>query len=140
MPNAHKRRRPRLFLLMVGAFALAITLTVCGLVGFVGLVFAGQIPNSDLRDRIRALKARHILVISDACFSGSLFAERAVTPDLAIEELSRLSSRTAMTSGALTTVPDRSVFVKYLLQKLSENAEEYLLAQLRHPAEMCRTR
>jgi len=36
------------------------------------------------------------------------------------------SSRKAMTSGSLTTVPDKSVFMKYLLKNLSENVNEYL--------------
>src|SRR5215475_11991204 len=47
-------------------------------------------------------------------------------------------NRTAMTSGAMTAVPDRSVFVSYLLKRLGESQEPYLLAgdlfsQLRTP-------
>jgi hypothetical protein len=42
--------------------------------------------------------------------------------------LDNLPSRTAMTSGALTTVPDRSVFVEYLLRRLRDNTEERLPA------------
>jgi formylglycine-generating enzyme required for sulfatase activity len=101
--------------------------------------YSKLISNSDLRDAIRAIKARHTLLISDACFSGSLFNTRdAFTRSAAIEQVSRLSSRTAMTSGAMTTVPDRSVFVSYLLKRLRENQEPYLLAgdlfsQLRTP-------
>jgi hypothetical protein len=33
-----------------------------------------------------------------------------------------------MTSGALTTVPDRSVFVDYLVSRLESNTEQYLTA------------
>lgn len=87
------------------------------------------ISNSDLRDSIRAIKTGHTLLISDACFSGGLFVTReafAKTP--AIEEMLNLKSRTAMTSGAMTTVPDRSVFVKYLLEYLEKNTDSYLLA------------
>lgn len=98
------------------------------------------ISNSDLRDAIRALKVRHTLLISDACFSGSIFitTREAFTPSAAIEAATRLPSRNAMTSGALTSVPDRSVFIEYLLKRLRENSEAYLLAsdlyyQLRTP-------
>jgi hypothetical protein len=100
---------------------------------------AKWISNSDLRDAIRAIKARHTMLISDACFSGGLFVTReAFVRPAAIEEVDRLPSRTAMTSGALTTVPDRSVFVSFLLKRLRENSEPYLMAgelfsQLRAP-------
>jgi WD40 repeat protein len=91
---------------------------------------ADWISNSDLRDAIRGIKARHILLISDACFAGGIFlAREAFGPAAsAIAELDNLTSRTAMTSGTLTTVPDRSVFVEYLLKRLRENTEERLPA------------
>ena len=91
---------------------------------------ANWISNGDLRDAIRGIKARHILLISDACFAGGIFLTReAFGPaSIAIDELDNLPSRTAMTSGALTTVPDRSVFVEYLLKRLRENTEERLPA------------
>jgi WD40 repeat protein len=91
---------------------------------------ANWISNSDLRDAIRGIRARHILLISDACFAGGIFqAREAFGPaSSAIAELDNLPSRTAMTSGALTTVPDRSVFVEYLLKRLRENTEDALPA------------
>ena len=91
---------------------------------------ADWISNSDLRDAIRGIKAKHILLISDACFAGGIFqAREAFGPaSSAVAELDNLPSRTAMTSGALTTVPDRSVFVEYLLRRLKENTEERLPA------------
>jgi WD40 repeat protein len=91
---------------------------------------ADWISNSDLRDAIRGIKARHILLISDACFAGGIFVSRdAFGPaSSAVAELDNLPSRTAMTSGALTTVPDRSVFVEYLIKRLRDNAEERLPA------------
>lgn len=45
-----------------------------------------------------------------------------------VEELMRLPSRNAMTSGALTTVPDRSVFLEYLTKRLQENRSPYKTA------------
>jgi hypothetical protein len=91
---------------------------------------ADWISNSDLRDVIRGIKAKHILLISDACFAGGIFLAREVfgPASSAIAELDNLPSRTAMTSGALTTVPDRSVFVEYLLKRLRESTEEALPA------------
>ncbi|MBO0857839.1 MAG: PD40 domain-containing protein [Chloracidobacterium sp.] len=91
---------------------------------------ADWISNSDLRDAIRGIKARHILLVSDACFAGGIFlAREAFGPaSSAVAELDNLPSRTAMTSGALTTVPDRSVFVEYLIKGLGDNAEERLPA------------
>jgi hypothetical protein len=91
---------------------------------------ADWISNSDLRDAIRGIKARHILLISDACFAGGIFVAReAFSPaSSAVAELDNLPSRTAMTSGAMTTVPDRSVFVEYLLRRLRDNSEERLPA------------
>src|SRR6266498_997562 len=91
---------------------------------------ADWISNSDLRDAIRGIKARHILLISDACFAGGIFlAREAFGPaSSAVAELDNLPSRAAMTSGALTTVPDRSVFVEYLLKRLRDNTEERLPA------------
>jgi hypothetical protein len=40
-----------------------------------------------------------------------------------------MPSRKAMTSGTLTVVPDKSSFVEYLIDRLSENSEKYLSAE-----------
>ena len=37
-----------------------------------------------------------------------------------------MPSRKAMTSGTLKTVPDESVFLKYLVKNLKENQDDYL--------------
>ena len=39
------------------------------------------------------------------------------------------ASRKAMTSGSLTTVPDKSVFMKYLLKTLTENENKYISSE-----------
>ena len=81
------------------------------------------LPNSSIVDYLKEIKARHILLIADACFSGSIFKSRAVIVDRkeTIQHLYELRSRKAMTSGTLTVVPDRSAFTKYLVEKLAEN-------------------
>ena len=45
---------------------------------------------------------------------------------MAISRLNELPSRKAMTSGTLKEVPDKSVFVEYLVKRLLENEEDYL--------------
>lgn len=87
--------------------------------------------NADLRDYIGGIEARHTLLISDACFSGGIFKTRevftGVTP--ATLELYKLPSRKAMTSGAMTNVPDKSVFIEYLIKRLDENTSYFLSAE-----------
>ncbi len=70
-------------------------------------------------------------MISDACFSGGLFRTRSAfeASPPAIQEVYRLPSRKAMTSGTLTEVPDESAFLHYLIKRLEENTTPYLTAQ-----------
>ncbi len=84
------------------------------------------LPNTDLTNYLNALKTKHTLLIADACFSGGIFKTRAAfNPSASIEKLYRLTSRKAMTSGNLNEVPDKSVFIEYLIKRLKENNEEY---------------
>ncbi len=86
--------------------------------------------NSELSDYVRGMKSRHTLVITDACFSGSIVT--GLSRDLntvACQAMEKLPSRRAMSSGALSTVPDESVFMKYLLKKLRDNPESCLSAE-----------
>lgn len=87
--------------------------------------------NSTLRDYLLEIRSKHTLLISDACFAGSIFKTRAVfsDADMAINKLFELLSRKAMTSGSLTAVPDESVFVKYLLDRLENNMDKYLSSE-----------
>jgi hypothetical protein len=87
--------------------------------------------NSVLRDYLREIKSKHTLLISDACFGGSILKTRNAFPDapLAINKLYELPSRKAMTSGTLTEVPDQSAFLKYLVDRLQNNFEKYLSSE-----------
>ncbi|MCX5818408.1 MAG: caspase family protein, partial [Deltaproteobacteria bacterium] len=89
------------------------------------------IPNSNIRDYIKAIKAKHILLVADACFSGGIFKLRDTpsSPGTSMEKIYELPSRKAMTSGSLKTVPDQSVFVEFLIKRLEENKDPYLDAQ-----------
>ena len=88
------------------------------------------ISNSDLIDYITAIKSKHTLLISDACFSGSIFKSRSI--DLApkdIQEVYKLPSRKAMTSGTMKEVPDKSVFMQYLVKRLNQNTDKFLSSE-----------
>jgi uncharacterized caspase-like protein len=69
------------------------------------------------------VRSKHMLVIFDSCFSGSLFAlSRAAPTD--ISEKSAKPVRQFMTAGgANETVPDRSIFKVCLLQGLDGEAD-----------------
>jgi hypothetical protein len=75
------------------------------------------------------IKSKHTLLITDACFSGSIFKTRSVEAAILkrFHEMYKDKSRKAMTSGNLTEAPDKSVFVKYLIKTLEENNEVFRL-------------
>lgn len=87
--------------------------------------------NKEVLDLISKLPARNTLLITDACFSGSVFKTRGIqsSPPVEIKALESKISRVAITSGNDTEVPDVSVFMKYLIKALHENKEKYLSAQ-----------
>jgi len=87
--------------------------------------------NSALRDYLREVNSRHTLLITDACFAGSIFKTRAAFSDaeLAVNKLFELPSRKAMTSGTLTEVPDQSAFLRYMIERLNANKEKYLSSE-----------
>ena len=91
------------------------------------------IANSQIKDFLsdNVIRSKHTLLITDACFGGSIFKSRSVTAETAIRinELYKEPSRKAMTSGNLSAVPDKSIFIQQLLMKLEDNQDEYLPAQ-----------
>lgn len=93
--------------------------------------FEGNIiRNSTIVDYFKAIKSRHTLLISDACFSGSILKTRAYKKaPKSVKRKYDLPSRKAITSGTLTTVPNESVFIKYLLKRLKSNNSNYISAR-----------
>ena len=93
---------------------------------------ANWLSNSDLREQIRGINTAHTLLISDACFSGGIFKSRGGDEirkaSIDVQLLYRMPSRRAMTSGTMSTVPDNSVFFKYLVKYLKENDNKFLSA------------
>lgn len=89
---------------------------------------AQWLSNSTIRDYIGGMRTKHTLLIADACFSGGIFKTRAAFSEApkSVQELYKLPSRKAITSGAMKEVPDKSVFVEFLTKRLRENAEQFL--------------
>ncbi|WP_439127338.1 hypothetical protein, partial [Polaribacter sp.] len=89
------------------------------------------ILNTSVVSYIKSINSKHTLLISDACFSGSILkTDRSYkTASKAVQKKYSLPSRRAITSGTLTTVPNKSVFMKYLLKRLTQNQSQYLSAR-----------
>ncbi|MFQ5955325.1 MAG: caspase domain-containing protein [Kiloniellales bacterium] len=97
-------------------------------------IVANWISTATLTTMVKAMSARHVIMVADSCYSGTLVrtapanlrtgAERSAW----LERMSRKRSRTAITSGGLEPVMDRgggdnSVFAKAFLDALYENSE-----------------
>ena len=90
---------------------------------------AAWLSNGTIRDYIRAIDSKHTLLITDACFGGGILKTReAFQSSKAMLEMYKLPSRKAMTSGALKTVPDKSVFIEYLVKALKSNEQPLISA------------
>ena len=101
------------------------------------------ISDEDIKAELRSLNSKHILVIADSCFSGTIL--RRNSPHVKVEnfiklsminELVKTTTRMALTSGGESPVVDKkgnskhSVFAKELLQILEENEEIILASQV----------
>lgn len=89
---------------------------------------ANWLRNSTVKDYIGAIKTKHTLLITDACFSGSIFQSRGFKGKqvVAYQKIYNLESRKGMTSGTLKEVPDVSVFLRTLIKRLKQNEDKYL--------------
>lgn len=83
------------------------------------------LPNQLIKGLIGNFKARHILLVSDSCYSGDLvtrFRSAPVAIDNAYyRKAYRLKARQVMTSGSMERVPDRSEFSRQLRIALLQN-------------------
>lgn len=88
------------------------------------------IPNSIIRGLISQLKSKHILLISDFCFSGDLLDVRREKPPTINNEYFKKAykrrSRQVLTSGASERVPDSSNFARQLKLALDGNKKPIL--------------
>jgi len=88
------------------------------------------INNSEIRGIISNMSTKHILIISDSCFSGDLLEiNKGGDTEINNEYLKKAYSRRcrqALTSGARERVPYDSVFSNQLKHALKENISPYL--------------
>lgn len=85
------------------------------------------LSNTTLTTYINAIQAKHVLLISDACFSGGIFKTRSVgAMDSGMKRLYDLKSRKAISSGNMKEVPDQSVLMRFLMKQLEINNEQFL--------------
>lgn len=92
-------------------------------------VIASYLPNSRIRELIASIKCKHLLLISDACFSGAFFVRGDDTGVYrgAIEEYEMRASRWAFCSGRHDELVsdgkagEHSPFASAILQELSLN-------------------
>ena len=96
------------------------------------------LDNMQVQKAMKNMAARHVLLISDSCYSGTLFGQaRAMPPvidDRYYLNLYNEKSRWGMTSGNKTPVSDsgtagHSVFAYQLIKKLQANDKPYLSTQ-----------
>ncbi len=92
------------------------------------------VPNEAISRHLRGMTARHVMVIADSCYSGTLVRDAQAAPATGRERnawltrMAEIRSRTAITSGGLEPVVDaggggHSVFAGALLKALRANAE-----------------
>ncbi|HET9482964.1 MAG TPA: caspase family protein, partial [Xanthomonadales bacterium] len=93
------------------------------------------ISNRAISDILNTMQARHVMVVADSCYSGSM--TRASVPTFStamaddkwaewVRTMAQSRSRTALTSGGLAPVPDssgsgNSLFAKAFLAALEDN-------------------
>ena len=93
------------------------------------------ITNGEIRDYIEGMKARHVYLVADSCFSGALFGTTRAMPPIDDRFYARLyakPSRWGLTSGGNEPVADRgkgghSVFAYHFITLLKEHADPYLV-------------
>jgi hypothetical protein len=96
---------------------------------------ATWISNDDITAQIKLMRAKHVMIIADSCYSGTL--TRSAVPELKqgmtlrerierYKEMAKKRSRTVLTSGGVEPVLDslggeHSVFAKHFIRVLEEN-------------------
>jgi caspase domain-containing protein/PEGA domain-containing protein/class III cytochrome C family protein len=96
------------------------------------------LDNVQVQKAMRSMKARHVLLISDSCYSGTLFGQSRAMPPVIDNKyylnLYNEKSRWGMTSGNKTPVADNgtgrhSIFAYQLIKELTKNDKPYLSTQ-----------
>jgi uncharacterized caspase-like protein len=90
---------------------------------------ANWLSNADVTDALKAMRAKHVLVVADSCYAGTLTRDVAIRPSEGAD-LARLAqkwARSVLASGGLEPVLDRggsghSIFAGAFLEALRGNA------------------
>ena len=99
---------------------------------------ATYLDNNYVQRVMRGMKARHVLLVSDSCYSGTLFGEGRYLPSIIDDRyylnLYNEKSRWGMTSGNKTPVSDsgsegHSIFAYQLIKALKKNENPYVTTQ-----------
>lgn len=92
----------------------------------------GWLPLDNVRDVIKRMKARHVMVVADACFAGAITHAKTMSVAREVSEKRfqiqwNRRARMVLTSGQNTPVPDsdgsrdHSMFATYFIQVLRQN-------------------
>ncbi|MBW2707839.1 MAG: caspase family protein [Deltaproteobacteria bacterium] len=96
------------------------------------------LDNVQVQKAMRNMKARHVLLVSDSCYSGTLFGKARSLPPVIDDKyylnLYNEKSRWGMTSGNKTPVSDQgtggnSVFAYQLIKALEKSDKPFLSTQ-----------
>ena len=94
---------------------------------------ANWIPNTEITDALKAMAAKHIMVVADSCYSGSLTRSGNISLKNQnrgraeyVKRMAEKRARTVMTSGGIEPVVDsgrngHSVFANAFLNALKES-------------------
>ena len=102
------------------------------------------LSNADITDTLKSLAAKHVMVVADSCYSGTLTRSASVGLRDAnyLKRIARKRARVAMVSGGLEPVEDNggggnSPFARAFLNALSDNPDiidgTRLFAAIRRP-------
>lgn len=92
---------------------------------------ATWIANGEVSDQLKAMKATHVLIVADSCYTGTRPYRLPPPPasedrDAYLKRLAKMQSRTVLTSGSLQPAPDtaasqHSIFADAFMQALRDN-------------------
>ncbi|RPH50520.1 MAG: DUF1566 domain-containing protein [Desulfobacteraceae bacterium] len=104
----------------------------------IGGIPATYLDNDYVKRVMQGMNARHVLLVSDSCYSGTLFGESRTLPSVIDDRyymnLYNEKSRWGITSGNKTPVSDsgsegHSIFAYQLIKTLENNDKPYITTQ-----------
>jgi tetratricopeptide (TPR) repeat protein len=89
------------------------------------------ISNNKLDEILSGCQARHILMLSDACYSAAMRGNGDDDIHAVQQKYEyKFKSRQMLTSGGLEKVPGESVFINMVMKVLEQNEDKYLSAKV----------